>query len=110
MGKIDAYIQALKKNGDGRYHYYDGRSMGIGCSEYTRICLLQAGIIKTGETFHAASANPGVLADTTRFQKIAWSPANLKEGDILWSNGYHVATWDGKNGVYEAAPEGSHGI
>lgn len=110
MNKVDRYIQELKTLGDGRYHYYDGRIGGIGCSDYTRLALVRAEIIKSNEAFHAASGNVGVLADTSRFQKIPWSPANLKKGDILWSNGHHVATWDGKKGVYEAAPEGSHGI
>lgn len=108
--KVSKYIGSLQYLGDGRYHYYDGKAMGIGCSEYTRLALVRAGIIKEGETFHAGSGNVGVLADTSRFQKIAWNPSSLKEGDILWSQGHHVATWDGKNGVYEAAPESTHGI
>lgn len=110
MNKVDKYIDALEKLGDGRFHYYDGRTDGIGCSEYTRQALIEAGIIKTGENFHAASGFAGVLTDTTRFQRIPWSPANLHRGDIMWSSGYHVATWDGKNGVYEASPESTHGI
>lgn len=110
MGKVNDFIKALNALGDGRYHYYDGRSNGIGCSEYTRRALIDAGIIKSTESFHAASAYEGVLADTTRFQRIPWSGNNLKAGDIMWSSGYHVATWDGNNGVYEAAPEWSHGI
>lgn len=110
MGKVQKYISALQTLGDGRYHYWDGRPNGIGCSEYTRLALLKAGIIAPGDSFHAGSGNPGVLADTTKFRKIKWSPSNLREGHIMWSNGYHVATWDGKEGVYEAAPEWSHGI
>ena len=110
MGKIDNYIEALETLGNGRYHYYDGKINGIGCSEYTRLSLVRAGIISNNESFHAASGNPGPLEDTTRFQKLPWSSSNLQKGDILWSNGYHVATWDGQNGVYEAAPESSHGI
>lgn len=110
MGKKDAYIKALKSLGDGRFHYYDGRAGGIGCSEYTRQALVEAGIIKSNEYFHAASGNAGCLEDRTRFDKLPWNPASLQEGDILWSNGHHVATWDGGNGVYEAAPENSHGI
>ena len=108
--KVKKYINALQQLGDGRYHYWDGRAMGIGCSEYTRLALVQAGIINSNETFHAASGIPGPLADTKRFEKLAWNPNILKAGDILWSNGHHVATWDGQNGVYEAAPENSHGI
>lgn len=110
MGKIDDYINALATLGDGRYHYYDGRPMGIGCSEYTRLALVRAGIINENETFHAASGIPGPLADPTRFQKVKWSSGVLQRGDIMWSSGHHVATWDGKNGVYEAAPESTHGI
>lgn len=111
MGKIDDYIDALEELGDGRYHYYDGRPNGVGCSKYTEKALLKAGIIKQGETFHAASGFAGVLTDQTRFQRIPWSYANLRRGDIMWCNGVHVATWSGKNkGVYEAAPEESHGI
>lgn len=110
MGKINDFVLALKTLGDGRYHYYDGRANGIGCSEYTRRALIDAGIIKSTESFHAASSYEGPLADNTRFQRIPWSPSNLQFGDIMWSSGYHVATWDGKNGVYEAAPEWSHGI
>ncbi len=92
--KIDKYMDALAELGDGRYHYYDGKAMGIGCSEYTRLALVKAGIIKEGETFHAASGNVGVLADTTRFKKIPWSSNNLERGDIMWSNGHHVAPHD----------------
>lgn len=110
MSKVDNYIQQLKNLGDGRYHYYDGQIGGIGCSDYTRLALVRAEIIKPNETFHAASGVVGPLADTTRFQRISWSPNNLKRGDILWSHGHHVATWDGVNGVYEAAPESTHGI
>ena len=110
MGKTDKYIEALKTLGDGRYHYYDGRSMGIGCSEYTRLALMMADIIEPEETFHAASGQIGVLGDTSRFQKLSWGPSVLQAGDILWSNGHHVATWDGDNGVYEASPESTHGI
>lgn len=110
MGKIDNYIEALETLGNGRYHYYDGKINGIGCSEYTRLSLVRAGIISNNESFHAASGNPGPLEDTSRFQKLPWSSSNLQKGDILWSDGHHVATWDGQNGVYEAAPESSHGI
>ena len=110
VGLVDKYIDALETYGDGRYHYWDGRAMGIGCSEYTRLALVKAGIISPSETFHAASGVPGPLADKSRFQRIEWNPNSLKRGDILWSTGHHVATWDGNQGVYEAAPEGSHGI
>ena len=109
-GLVDAYINALATYGDGRYHYWDGRPMGIGCSEYTRISLVKAGIISDSEYFHAASGIPGPLADTSRFQRLPWDANNLRRGDILWSNGHHVATWagDGKQSLYEAAPEGTH--
>lgn len=110
MGKIDKYINALAELGDGRYHYWDGKPNGIGCSDYTRLALQKAGIIKSGESFHAASNYPGVLDDTKRFLKLPWNSSRLQKGDILWSAGHHVATWDGKNGVYEAAPESTHGI
>ena len=110
QSKVDKYIAALTELGDGRYHYYDGKPNGVGCSEYTRLALVKAGIIKSTESFHAASGNAGCLADTSRFQRIAWSSANLHKGDIMWSQGHHVATWDGNNGVYEAAPESTHGI
>lgn len=109
MSKKEKFIQALKKNGDGRYHYWDGSTMGIGCSEYTRICLVEAGVIKEGETFHAGSGNVGVLADTKRFMRLPWNPNTLQEADIQWSNYHHVNTWDGARGVYEAAPESTHG-
>ena len=110
VGLVDKYIDALETYGDGRYHYWDGRAMGIGCSEYTRLALVKAGIISPSETFNAASGVPGPLADKSRFQRIEWNPNSLRRGDILWSTGHHVATWDGNQGVYEAAPEGSHGI
>lgn len=110
MGKRNDFLLALNTLGDGRYHYYDGRPDGIGCSEYTRRALIDANIIKSNESFHAASAYEGVLADTTRFQRIPWSPNNLQAADIMWSAGHHVATWDGYNGLFEAAPEWSHGI
>lgn len=110
MSRIDDYISALQMYGDGRFHYYDGSSGGVGCSDYTKKALVYAGIIKQGESFHAGSGFAGVLTDTSRFTRVPWSPSNLKKGDILWSSGHHVATWDGVNGVYEAAPEKTHGI
>lgn len=113
MGKIQSFINALQEYGDGRYHYYDGKPMGIGCSEYTRLALVKAGVIKSGESFHAGSGYEGVLADTSRFKRITFHPSVLKEGHILWSDGYHVATWAGygadvRGSVYEAAPEDTH--
>lgn len=110
MGKREDFIKALEELGDGRYHYYDGTIDSVGCSEYIRRALQKAGIIKPGESFHAASAYIGVLGDTTRFQRIPWSAANLMRADIMWSSGYHMSAWDGMNGVYEAAPESTHGI
>lgn len=110
MGMIEKFIEALETLGDGRYHYYDGRLNGIGCSEYTRLALLRAGVIRNGESFHAASGIVGPLSDESRFRQIQWDPGNLQRGDILWSHGHHVTTWDGKEGVYEAAPEATHGI
>lgn len=110
MGKIDKFMDALETLGDGRYRYYNGSANSVGCSKFVELALKKAGIIKEGETFHAASGNVGVLADTTRFQKIPWSANNLQRGDIMWSNGHHVAVWDGKTGVHEAAPESTHGI
>ena len=110
MGKREDFINALEELGDGRYHYYDGTIDSVGCSEYIRRALQKAGIIKPGESFHAASGYNGVLEDTTRFQRIKWSPANLIMADIMWSSGYHMSAWDGMNGVYEAAPESTHGI
>lgn len=110
MGKIDTFMTELATLGDGRYHYYDGRPNGIGCSDYVKLALIRAGIIKNGEYIHAASGIPGPLADTSRFQKLPWSPNNLQRGDIMWSSGHHVAVWagDGKNSVWEAAPEATH--
>ncbi len=108
VSKVDKFIDSLEYMSDGRYHYYDGSANSVGCSKFTELALKRAGIIKEGETFHAGSGNVGVLADESRFQKIAWSSANLRKGDILWSQGHHVATWDGKTGVYEAAPEATH--
>lgn len=108
MGKRDAFIDALRTLGDGRYHYYDGGPNSIGCSEYVRQSLIRAGIISSGEYLHAASGIPGPLEDRSRFQKIAWDPSQLQSGDILWSNGHHVAVWAGNNSVYEAAPEATH--
>ena len=60
MGKVKAFLNALATLGDGRYHYYDGRPMGIGCSEYIRLALVKAGVLKEGETFHAGSGDRGV--------------------------------------------------
>jgi len=90
--------------------YYDEGPGGIGCSEYVKQALLRAGIIKPGETFWAAQGNRGVLEDSTRFQKIPWDPRNLKRADIMYSQGHHVAVWDGKNGVWEGAPKQDHGV
>ena len=110
MGKIDKFMEQLETLGDGRYHYWDGSVNGIGCSDYVKLALIRAGILNSGEYFHAASGVPGPLVDGTRFRKIAWSRDNLQRGDIMWSHGHHVAVWDGNNGVYEAAPENTHGI
>lgn len=107
---VDKFMLALADMGDGRYHYYDGSSGGIGCSEYVRRALVKAGVISNVDYFHAGSGVSGVLEDKTKFQRIAWNPSVLKKGDLLWSNGHHVAVWDGVKGVYEAAPESTHGI
>ena len=109
MGKKDAFIDALRTLGDGRYHYYDGGPNSIGCSEYIRKALIRAGIIRENEYFHAASGIPGPLEDKSRFQRVAWSPNALQEADIQWSNYHHTNAWDGARGVYEAAPESTHG-
>ena len=111
MTKKEKFEYALKMFGDGHYRYYDGVSAnGIGCSKYVEMSLRAAGIIRSGETFHAGSGFAGVLTDTSRFRKIPWNKDDLQPLDILWSNGHHVAVWDGNNGVYEAAPESTHGI
>ena len=106
VSKVEKFIEALKTKGDGRYHYYDGSANSRGCSAYVAECLRDAGVIGQNETFHAGSGNDGVLAE--KLESIPWNPNNLREGDILWSDGHHVAVWDGKNGVYEAAPEKTH--
>ena len=113
MGRVEIFIAALKRNSDGRYHYYDGRAGGIGCSDFVKLCLREAGIITYSESFWAAGKDVGVLADTCLFQKIAWSTANMRKGDILWSHGHHVAVWAGYDdspygSVWEAAPESTH--
>ena len=83
---------------------------GIGCSEYVRQALVKAGIILDAEYFHAGSGNRGALEDASRFQKLPWNPASLQKGDILWSQGHHVAVWAGNNSVWEAAPEATHPV
>ena len=108
LGKLDAFLNALETKSDGRYHYYDGSSNSRGCSAFVEECLRDAGIITQGETFHAGSGNEGILTDASRFERVPWNPNNLRKGDILWSDNHHVAVWDGKNGVWEAAPENSH--
>lgn len=110
MSKRDVFINSLEMLGDGRLRYYDGGLNSVGCSKYIELALIRAGIIKQGETFHAASGNPGVLEDKSRFQKIEWDPYNLQRADIMFSSGCHVAVWDGSRGVFEAAPEKTHGI
>ena len=107
---IDIFCDALDTFGDGRYYYYGEGNPGIGCSDYVRISLQAAGIIKSGETFWAGQGQRGVLEDSSRFQKIPWDPRNLQRGDIMWSQGYHVAVWDGGNGVWEGSPVHSHGV
>ena len=108
--KVDSFIAALEELGDGRYYYYGEGNPGIGCSDYVRLALLKAGIIKAGETFWAGQSQRGILTDTSRFQYIDWDPRNLRKGDILWSQGHHVAVWDGGSGVYEGSPVHSHGL
>ena len=109
-GLIDKFCNALNELGDGRYPYYGEGHNGIGCSDYVKLALQKAGIIKPGETFWAGQGQRGVLEDGTRFQKIPWDPRNLRKGDILWSQGHHVAVWDGGNGVWEGSPVHSHGV
>lgn len=108
----DKFIEGLALYGDGRYSYYNSYTgTGIGCSDYFCLGLKYIGYLKDGETTPwAGQSRLGILTDTTRFQKLAWDPSILKKGDILWSHGHHVAIWDGVKGVYEAAPESSHGI
>lgn len=108
MTLTEKFLQALKMMSDGRYHYYDGRAGGIGCSDFVRTALQKAGILNSGDYFHAASGIPGALENKSKFQRLPFNPANLKPGDILWSNGHHVVVWAGNNSVYEAAPEGTH--
>ena len=110
MSKIDLFCDALNTLGDGRYYYYGEGYPGIGCSDYVKLALQSAGIIKQGETFWAGQAQRGVLEDKSRFQYIEWDPRNLQRGDILWSQGYHVAVWDGNMGVWEGSPVHSHGV
>lgn len=110
MSKIDLFCDALNTLGDGRYYYYGEGYPGIGCSDYVKLALQQAGIINQNETFWAGQAQRGVLEDRSRFQYIEWDPRNLQRGDILWSQGYHVAVWDGGNGVWEGSPVHSHGV
>lgn len=107
---VDKFCNALDELGDGRYYYYGEGNPGIGCSDYVKLALQAAGIIKSGETFWAGQSQRGVLEDSSRFQKIAWDPRNLRRGDILWSQGHHVAVWDGGSGVWEGSPVHSHGV
>lgn len=110
MSKIDVFIEALKKNGDGRYHYYrDSDGSGLGCSDYVKLCLREAKIISITETFWAGQGQIGVLADTSRFEKLSAS-ATKKLGDILWYHNAHVSVYAGGNDIYEASPESTHGI
>lgn len=97
--------------GDGRYKYWNGKT-GIGCSDYVKLALRKAGIISETESLWAGQSYEGVLADKTRFERIPWSPNDLRGGDILWSHGHHVAVWAGDKykSVYEAAPESSHPV
>ena len=110
MGLIDKFCNALDTLGDGRYYYYGEGNPGIGCSEYIRLALVAAGILKAGETFHAGSGQRGVLEDSSRFQRVTWDPKHLKKGSILWSNGYHVMAWDARGGCWEGAPVSTHGV
>ena len=110
MGLIDKFCDELQKMSNACIPYYDEGPGGIGCSDYVKEALQRAGIIKPGETFWSGQGQRGVLEDSSRFQKIPWDPRNLQKGDILWSQGHHVAVWDGKNGVWEGAPKSSHGV
>lgn len=105
--KRKAFINSLKKFGDGRYHYYsESDGTGIGCSNYILLALKDAGIVPQNAYFHAASGNIGILADTSIFERIPWSAGMLQEADILFSQYHHVAAWaDMPNSLYEAAPE-----
>ena len=107
---IDKFCDALDTLGDGRYYYYGEGNPGIGCSEYIRLALVAAGVLKAGETFHAGSGQRGVLEDSSRFQRVTWDPKHLKKGSILWSNGYHVMAWDARGGCWEGAPVSTHGV
>jgi len=110
MGKIDKFCTELQKMSDQCIPYAGEGYGGIGCSEYAKRGLRNAGIISSSETFWAAQRDRGVLTDTSRFQYIKWDPSVLQRGDILWSQGYHVAVWDGVGGVWEGAPKEGHGV
>lgn len=110
MGLIDKFCTALQKMSEQCIPYVDEGYGGIGCSEYVKRALRNAGIINANETFWAGQSDRGVLTDESRFQYIKWDPAVLQRGDILWSQGYHVSVWDGVGGVWEGAPKESHGV
>lgn len=114
MSIADKILEAAKKNSDGRWVYAGEGANGIGCSAFTRLLHYEAGIITEEQknnnySMWAGQGIPGYLNDPTKFRKKAWKPENLKPGDVLYSNWHHVATWDGKNGLYEACPR-SHGL
>lgn len=110
VGLVDKFCDELQKMSNACIPYYGEGVGGIGCSDYVKQALQRAGIIKPDETFWAGQGQRGVLEDSSRFQKVPWDPRNLQKGDILWSQGHHVAVWDGRNGVWEGAPTYSHGV
>ena len=109
---VNKFIAALAKNGDGRYCYWNGTT-GIGCSDYVRMCLIEAGIGTQAEcnssTLWAAQCYRSFLRTSGKFQELPAS-TTPQMGDILWYHGAHVAVSAGGSNVYEAAPESSHGI
>lgn len=110
MGKIDKFCEELQKMSDQCIPYAGEGYGGIGCSEYIKRGLRNAGIISSTETFWAAQGNRGVLTDKSRFMYIAWSPKHLQKGDVLWSHGVHTMAWDGRGGCWEGSPRASHGV
>ena len=112
-GKVNAFCNALTELGDGRYHYWNGQT-GIGCSDYVRKCLGEAGIISEAEaadstSLWAAQGYRRVLEDATRFEKLP-AITTPQRGDILWYHLAHVAVSAGGYDRWEAAPESTHGI
>lgn len=113
---VNNFINSLRQVAK-KYPNYVGEGNGsneVGCSDYVRLALIDAGIGTSSEineaTLWAGQGRTSYLDNSPLFTKTSFSSYDeLQAGDILWANKSHVAVWAGDNSVWEAAPISDHG-